>query len=470
MRYLLAVTVVFALILPTVLPSQTNRHVLVNRDMTVEQMKKTMTSLRTEVKSRIFLEQLSEQHPDATDADRKYLREVYGIKTTPEYEQWTIDDLNLSIQELDLTISESAVVYGGNDLMEIYLSPPVNPAPGERYVTNEQILKVAKSVVAIVSKDDLHENNGVWTLDTRPFVEVYYGFGPLCQSERFHSAPTTTVKGTGFLIASNVIATAGHVVSSSSSGYDEFLNSVYFVFDFAMQADGTPRTTFSDNEVFKGEAVLADHSDASGDWALIRLSGSPGRVALPFRKMGQVENGKPVYMIGHPNGMTQKFAGNATIRDNSACFHFTTDLDTYPYNSGSPVFNAETHIVEGILVRDIGSFERFCGCWTTESYTEQMGPVSAGATRTTAFVGVLRNPESIVVRCKVPIGTLKTINNDTVILFQNQVQQLPYHDLGIELLVSADCNHRYFPGRGEIWEIVSIPNERRVEMQKVCSP
>ena len=35
----------------------------------------------------------------------------------------------------------------------------------------------------------------------------------------------------------------------------------------------------------------------------------------------------------------------------SNLYYFTANLDTYRGNSGSPVFNAITHKVEGVLVR-----------------------------------------------------------------------------------------------------------------------
>ena len=55
-------------------------------------------------------------------------------------------------------------------------------------------------------------------------------------------------------------------------------------------------------------------------------------------------------MLGHPSGLPMKYTGGAKafeIEDN----YFTTNLDSFGGNSGSPVFNAKTLEVEGILVR-----------------------------------------------------------------------------------------------------------------------
>ncbi|WP_420540401.1 S46 family peptidase (plasmid) [Paenibacillus polymyxa] len=45
------------------------------------------------------------------------------------------------------------------------------------------------------------------------------------------------------------------------------------------------------------------------------------------------------------------FAVGAAVRDNPPNAFFVANLDTYGGNSGSPVFNSDTHEVEGILVR-----------------------------------------------------------------------------------------------------------------------
>jgi hypothetical protein len=56
-------------------------------------------------------------------------------------------------------------------------------------------------------------------------------------------------------------------------------------------------------------------------------------------------------VIGSPSGLPLKVAGGAQVRGNSHPFFFTANLDTFQGNSGSAVFNAETGMVEGILVR-----------------------------------------------------------------------------------------------------------------------
>jgi ankyrin repeat protein len=56
-------------------------------------------------------------------------------------------------------------------------------------------------------------------------------------------------------------------------------------------------------------------------------------------------------VIGSPSGLPLKVASGAKVRDNLHPFYFNANLDTFQGNSGSAVFNAETGVVEGILVR-----------------------------------------------------------------------------------------------------------------------
>ena len=87
------------------------------------------------------------------------------------------------------------------------------------------------------------------------------------------------------------------------------------------------------------------------DFALIRLKRKvTDRRILDYRRNGQITRGTKLVVIGHPTGLPTKIADGASVRSLSR-MHFTADLDTYGGNSGSAVFNAETGVVEGILVR-----------------------------------------------------------------------------------------------------------------------
>jgi hypothetical protein len=66
---------------------------------------------------------------------------------------------------------------------------------------------------------------------------------------------------------------------------------------------------------------------------------------------GKVAPGTKVYMIGHPSGLPKKITPNGVVLENGGSTYFSTTLDAFHGNSGAMVVGAESHAVEGILVR-----------------------------------------------------------------------------------------------------------------------
>ena len=89
-------------------------------------------------------------------------------------------------------------------------------------------------------------------------------------------------------------------------------------------------------------------------------------------------------MIGHPSGLPTKFAGGAAVRNNQQNAFFVANLDTYGGNSGSPVFNSNTHAVEGILVRGETDFVQQGNC-NVSLVCPSTGCRGEDCTRTTEF-------------------------------------------------------------------------------------
>jgi hypothetical protein len=224
------------------------------------------------------------------------------------------------------------VVYGIDDRLDVY------------QVTAAPIRRVAEAVVALVKASDLRRGaDGAFALRTESYREAY----DLCSSEAFVSQPIGCFCS-GFLVAPDVVATAGHCVKN-----DADLRSMRFVFGFRMQSATTPTTTFGADDVYAGKTLIGRKLTESGtDWALVRLDRPVvGREPVSVRTTGKIPERQKLFVIGHLCGLPQKFAPGAIVRDNSSASHFVANLDTYGGNSGSPVFNASTRKVEGILVR-----------------------------------------------------------------------------------------------------------------------
>jgi hypothetical protein len=128
------------------------------------------------------------------------------------------------------------------------------------------------------------------------------------------------------------------------------------------------RTEFLPDDVYQGALILAreEDEDTGADWALVRLARPVRhREPLPIRTSGKVADGRAIFVVGHPNGLPTKLAGGAKVRDNRRRAYFVANLDTYGGNSGSPVFDARSRKVEGILVSGEKDFVKNGNCFVS---------------------------------------------------------------------------------------------------------
>jgi len=231
--------------------------------------------------------------------------------------------------------AQPKVIYGTDDRIDVGAE------------TNPTRIALAKSVCALVDASDLTaQGNGNFQLS---LYSYRYNGDPGCVNEPFRNQPVAAFC-TGFMVGPDLIATAGHCLSSSN------LSASRFVFGFTATASGTPTSTFSANQVYTPIAVVGRRLENGFDYCILRVDRAitaPGAVSLPIRRSGTIPLGTQVGVIGHPAGLPMKiaFGANTVVRSNSEPAYFVANLDTYGGNSGSPVFNQATGVVEGILVR-----------------------------------------------------------------------------------------------------------------------
>ncbi|MBW2257103.1 MAG: trypsin-like peptidase domain-containing protein [Deltaproteobacteria bacterium] len=202
-------------------------------------------------------------------------------------------------------------------------------------------------VVAVLYSDALQEGQNGEVSFKNPvstFTTVYYG-DPVCEDEPFYGQPNPPWC-TAFLIAPNLVATAGHCVSSYECP------DLSFLFGFQTES-GVPKTSFDANDHYLCGTVLADQQTGAGsDWAIVQLDRDVvGYAPFQIRTADSVSLGDPLYVLGHPSGLPKKFTDDTVVRTNGSEEPFISlDGDTYGGNSGSPVFGLD-NLVEGILVR-----------------------------------------------------------------------------------------------------------------------
>ncbi|MDE2511605.1 MAG: trypsin-like peptidase domain-containing protein [Elusimicrobia bacterium] len=220
------------------------------------------------------------------------------------------------------------VVYGSDDRIDVYQTDDM------------RLRALADSTVALFQSGDVTANG---VLTTQNYGERM----GLCKEEPFFDQPMGAFCS-GSLVAPDIIMTAGHCVPSA-----EECAGIKFVFGFSVKEKGKYPAKVGAGDVYGCKELIGRAQVNDGaDWALVRLDRKvTGRKPLKLDRSGKIAVGAPVLVIGHPAGLPTKIAGGANVRDSSKPGFFVANLDTYGGNSGSAVFNAETGLVEGILVR-----------------------------------------------------------------------------------------------------------------------
>ena len=227
-------------------------------------------------------------------------------------------------------------------------------------IKDEQVRRNADCVAAICMKDDLIEkNNGFSELKTKKFGIAFN----LHKDEPFYDQPIAAGRlCTGFLVKEDMIATADHCIKGIP------LSQLRFFFGFRMLDSFTPADQVPDKDIYQGVEVIDrayNRTTDNSDWALVKLDRKvEGHPLVIFPGEGkEIACCQPVYVIGHPCGLPLKFAAGAEVKGVENAY-FSADLDVFSGNSGSPVFNGNTHKLLGIAVR--GDFQDFR--WTGKGW------------------------------------------------------------------------------------------------------
>lgn len=231
------------------------------------------------------------------------------------------------------------VIYGSDDRVDLW------------QVDDAKTRRLADSTVALFDAGDV-------AADGKLSLQNYGERMGLCKEEPFFDQPMGAFCS-GSLVAPDVIMTAGHCVRSA-----ENCAGIKFVFGFAVAEKGKNPVGVPAGEVYGCKELIGREQVNDGaDWALVRLDRKvTGHAPLKLNMSGKIAEHAPVLVIGHPAGLPTKVAGGANVRDASKPGFFVANLDTYGGNSGSAVFNAETGLVEGILVRGENDYVYNGGC------------------------------------------------------------------------------------------------------------
>ena len=278
--------------------------------------------------------------------------------------------------QISAPASQPSVIYGTDDRLDIY------------EVADPAVLDWASSTCGLVNDAQLIDNgDGTYGLITEDYLQ---GPFPPCPGEPFADQPVAPWCS-AFVVGDDLIATAGHCF------YESYLGTVRFVFGFKMLNATTALTTLTESQVYTGVELLGHQFSDEYDYAVVRVDRpitAPGAYPLPLRRSGSVPVGTNLSVIGHPASLPLKAAvgPGPVVRANGSPGFFVASLDTYGGNSGSPVFDAATGLVEGILVRGETDWDFSAPDCFTSNVVPEDGGRGEDVSKTTTFTEFI--PES----------------------------------------------------------------------------
>jgi hypothetical protein len=269
-------------------------------------------------------------------------------------------------------------------------------------VTDPFIRQLANAVPALMYAEDLvYNGNGAYTI--LPKVNALESpngdqqWLP-CPDEPFSNQPYAAFCS-AFLVDDDLIATAGHC------SIDLELEDMRVVFGWEMIDADTWVTEVPADNVYFVEEALGEVLNPFKDHAVLRLDRAvnvPGVEPLDVRRRGKVTNNALVGVIGYPMGLPKKvaFGPDTRVYGNLRPWFFKANFDASGGNSGSPVFDQETGVVEGIYVSSrVEDFILDIDCFRVNQVANFQA--NQGVIRSTNFAHLL--PDGPLVAKQLPV-------------------------------------------------------------------
>jgi V8-like Glu-specific endopeptidase len=220
--------------------------------------------------------------------------------------------------------------------------------------------KISQSVAAKLRTEPKYLGQNEYQILSKPLKDHIKN---LCKEEKFENVETLS-NCTSFLVAKDLMLTAGHCLNNQK----ECEESTWFFSDELNPYEKDP--IVEHRNIYKCEKIISriKNSISKNDYALFKLERQViGREPLKFRKKGKVTSKDSFLVLGHPTGLALIKTAGSKVIENESEFLFRINSDTFGGNSGSPVFNQDTGLVEGILTDGDRDYKRNAkrGCMET---------------------------------------------------------------------------------------------------------
>lgn len=233
-------------------------------------------------------------------------------------------------------------------------------------LTNPNEIIWAQATAAMIPSTIIFDDEG----DTARIKGKMLSQLGICEYEKF-AREIAAADCTGFLVSEDTIVTAGHCMTSQSD-----CTGWRWVFDYKTSDSYKIGRTLrvSTDKIYKCSHIVVSKATDDTDYAVIKLDRPVlDREFLKIRTQGSVINNEPLTLVGYPSGIPVKVAAGAKVlAQNHMPSLFLANTDSFAGNSGSPVINSNTGLVEGILVSGEEDYEqRKKGCMIPKVCTSQ---------------------------------------------------------------------------------------------------
>jgi len=223
-------------------------------------------------------------------------------------------------------------------------------------VNNNQVKKNFLGVAGIVYTNDIINNNVIITESYKNLKFTFKGEKKLlCTDVNFYEqdiAPFCTA----FVISHDLIITAGHCLK------DVNIDSIAFVFDLKLNSPNEKISEIDIDRIYYPKNIIEIKYDTINkiDYAIVELENSvPEERILTYSLEADYEIGLKNYIIGHPSGLPLKYAPDGFVTKKPWKNYFQTNLNAFSGNSGSPIFDANTHQVIGVFIAGENKFNYY---------------------------------------------------------------------------------------------------------------
>jgi V8-like Glu-specific endopeptidase len=246
--------------------------------------------------------------------------------------------------------------------------------------TSTLFLRLADSTVAMIGNEKITLRGNTAELNGVTLQERFN----LCDKERFIDQPSIAYCS-GFLVAPDVIATAGHCMDRIGQ-----CENFSWVFNYKITEKNQTAVSVASSEVYSCKSIIAQQNREGRDFALIKLD-RPVSGHAPVQLAQQPASlGTPLVMIGHPSGLPQKIADGAQVMSVHAD-GFRANLDAFQINSGSAVFHARSGELVGILVNGLPDYRANEGlsCTEVNVVSDSRGDRGEGVSAVSQFAALI---------------------------------------------------------------------------------